>query len=105
MQRLKNQIAEYAVRVIANIITNHENQQSVKVMSEWKVGEVGMKCFPLDCTTECPHYKTWDMSVDDWTSVCDILKVQVDDCDGDYIRYRCPLDSDKRYTNAIQEGR
>lgn len=70
-----------------------------------KDGEVGMKCFPLDCTTECPHYKTWDMSVDDWTSVCDILKVQVDDCDGDYIRYRCPLDSDKRYQNALQEGR
>ena len=52
-----------------------------------------MKCFPLDCTTECPHFKTWDMSVDDWTSVCDILKVQVDDCDGELIRYRCPLDS------------
>ena len=54
-----------------------------------------MKYFPLDCTTECPHYKTWNMSVDNWTSVCDILKVQVDDCDGVYIRYRCPLDSDK----------
>ena len=54
------------------------------------------KCFPLDCTTECPHFKTLDMPVDDWTSICDILKVQVDDCDGDYIRYRCPLDSDKR---------
>lgn len=65
-------------------------------------GEAGMKCFPLDCTIECPHYKTWDMSVDDWTSVCDILKVQVDDCDGDIIRYRCPLDSDKRYTNALR---
>ena len=63
-----------------------------------------MKCFPLDCTTECPHFKTWDMSIDDWTSVCDILKVQVDDCDGDYIRYRCPLDSDKRYTNALNNG-
>ncbi len=70
-----------------------------------KVGEEGMKCFPLDCTTECPHFKTWDLSVDDWTSICDILKVQVDDCDGDYIRYRCPLDSDKRYQNALQEGR
>ena len=32
VQRLKNQIAEYAVRVIANIITNHENQQSVEVI-------------------------------------------------------------------------
>ena len=67
-----------------------------------KVGEDEMKCFPLDCTTECPHYKTWDLSIDDWTSVCDILKVQVDDCDGDIIRYRCPLDTDKRYTNTIK---
>ena len=51
-----------------------------------------IKTFPMDCTTECPHYKTWDMSVDDWTSYCDILKEQVDDCDGDYIRFRCPLE-------------
>ena len=51
-----------------------------------------IKTFPMDCTTKCPHYKTWDMSVDDWTSYCDILEVQVDDCDGDYIRYRCPLE-------------
>lgn len=50
-----------------------------------------IKTFPMDCTTECPHYKTWDMSVDDWTSYCDILKVQVDDCDGDYVRFKCPL--------------
>lgn len=62
-----------------------------------------MKCFPLDCTPKCPHLRTWDMSIDDWTSVCDILKVQVDDCDGYIIRYRCPLDSDKRYTNALQK--
>jgi hypothetical protein len=64
-----------------------------------------MKCFPLDCTTECPHFKTWDLSIDDWTSVCDILNVQIDDCDGDIIRYRCPLDSDKHYQNTLQEGR
>lgn len=32
MQRLKNQIAEYVLKVIVNIITNHKNQQSVKVM-------------------------------------------------------------------------
>lgn len=80
--------------------------RTVRICGQKKVqGEVGMKCFPLDCTIDCPHYKTWDMSVDDWTSICDILKVQVDDCDGWIIRYRCPLDSDKRYTNALQEGR
>lgn len=61
-----------------------------------------MKFFPLDCTKKCPHLKTWDLSVDDWTSVCDILNVQVDDCDGDYIRYRCPLD-EKTETNAFEE--
>ena len=54
---------------------------------------MGMKRFPLDCTIECPHYKTWDMSVDDWASYCDLLKVQVDDCDGWGIRYRCPLEA------------
>lgn len=64
---------------------------------------MGMKRFPMDCTPECPHLRTWDMSVDDWTSVCDILNVQVDDCDGDIIRYRCPLDSDKRYTNTLRK--
>ena len=69
-----------------------------------KVGEIGMKYFPLDCTIECQHFKTWDMSVDDWTSGCDILKVQVDDCDGDILRYRCPLDSDKCCQNALLKG-
>ena len=53
-----------------------------------------IKTFPMDCTTECPHYKIWDMSVDDWTSYCDILKEQVDDCDSDYIRFRCPLEKE-----------
>lgn len=54
-----------------------------------------IKTFPMDCTIDCPHYKTWDTSVDDWTSYCDLLKVQVDDCDSDYIRYRCPLEEKK----------
>lgn len=52
VQRLKNQIAEFAVRVIANIITKHENQQSVKVMSEWKAGEInGIST----CCWDCAH--------------------------------------------------
>ena len=63
-----------------------------------------MKHFPSDCTTKCPHYKAWDMSVDDWTSYCDILKVQADDCDDYFIHYKCPLDSDKCYQNDLQEG-
>lgn len=37
--------------------------------------------FPIDCPMECPHLQAWDMSVDDWTYVCDELKTQIDDCD------------------------
>lgn len=61
-----------------------------------------MKCFPLDCTMECPHYKTWDMSVDDWTSYCDLLKVQVDDCVGWVNRHLCPLESERKEETVKQ---
>lgn len=47
--------------------------------------------FPKDCTRDCPHYHSWDMSVDDWTNVCDLLKVQIDDCDTDFNWMYCPL--------------
>ena len=49
------------------------------------------KRFPRDCTKECPHFHTWDLSIDDWTSVCDLLKVQIDDCDMDFNWMYCPL--------------
>lgn len=49
------------------------------------------KRFPRDCTKECPHFHTWDLSIDDWTSVCDLLKVQIDDCDMDFNWMFCPL--------------
>ena len=49
------------------------------------------KKFPKDCTRDCPHYHSWDMSVDDWTNVCDLLKVQIDDCDMDFNWMYCPL--------------
>ena len=55
-------------------------------------GEMKMKFFPLDCSYECPYYKACDMSIDDWVSYCDLLKKQIDDCDGWCIRYRCPLE-------------
>jgi len=54
-----------------------------------------IKTFPLDCTMDCLHYKRWDMSIDDWTSYCDLLKELVDDCDVDIISYRCPLEEKK----------
>jgi len=53
-----------------------------------------MKYFPRDCTYECPHFCSWDMSIDDWTCTCDILKIQIDACDSDdglHILPLCPL--------------
>ena len=49
------------------------------------------KRFPRDCTTDCPHFKTWDLSVDDWTCVCDKLGVQIDECDMDFSWRYCPI--------------
>lgn len=37
--------------------------------------------FPIDCLMECPHLQAWDMSVDDYTYVCDALGMQIDGCD------------------------
>lgn len=48
--------------------------------------------FPRDCPRDCPHFRAWDMSIDDWTCRCDLLNVQIDECDMDYQRVRCPLD-------------
>ena len=53
------------------------------------------KTFPKNCTKECPYYHGWDLSVDDYTNVCDKLHVQVDDCDAYgpfYVPILCPLD-------------
>ncbi len=49
------------------------------------------KKFPKDCTKDCPHFHTWDMSVDDWTCVCDLLNTQIDLCDSDFEWMFCPL--------------
>ena len=37
--------------------------------------------FPVDCPADCPHHVFWDLSVDDITHYCDVLKMQVDDYD------------------------
>lgn len=50
-----------------------------------------MNKFPKDCSRVCSHYHTWDMSIDDWTSVCDLLNKRVDDCDMDFMWFYCPL--------------
>ena len=49
------------------------------------------KRFPRDCTDKCPHFHAWDMSVDDWTCVCDLLGMKIDECDVDYKWEICPL--------------
>lgn len=47
--------------------------------------------FPKDCWNKnCPHFHCWDMSVDDFTCVCDKLKKQVDACDEDFSFLVCP---------------
>ena len=48
------------------------------------------KTFPKDCAG-CPHFKMWDLSVDDYVYFCDILKTQVDACDEDFCHIKCPL--------------
>ena len=48
--------------------------------------------FPKDCwKKKCPHFKCWDMSVDDLCCSCDLLKIQCDACDEDFCLYLCPL--------------
>jgi hypothetical protein len=48
-----------------------------------------VKIFPRDCSG-CENLKSWDMSVDDWTNVCLVNKMQVDDCDMDFESCICP---------------
>ena len=55
--------------------------------------------FPNDCPKDCKYFVTWDMSVDDWTNVCNKGRMQVDDCDTDYVSYPCPLETEK--TGAV----
>ena len=57
------------------------------------------KYFPVDCKG-CPYYHSYDMSVDDWTNVCDVLGAQIDDCDIDFVvKPKCPLKQ-----NQLREG-
>lgn len=37
--------------------------------------------FPIDCPSDCPYLRWWDMSVDDLTYVCEELNIQIDGCD------------------------
>lgn len=47
--------------------------------------------FPKDCWgKQCPHFHTWDMSVDDLCCYCDVLEVECDACDEDWSFLLCP---------------
>ena len=50
--------------------------------------------FPIDCPMECPHLQAWDMSVDDWTYVCNKLSIQIDGCDTlvKWLLPTCPIE-------------
>lgn len=51
--------------------------------------------FPKDCwKKKCPHFKAWDMSIDDLCCYCDLLEVQCDACDEDYCLILCPIKED-----------
>lgn len=54
--------------------------------------------FPIDCPLDCPHLQAWDMSIDDWTYVCDELKTQIDGCDTFFksLLPSCPIEAERR---------
>lgn len=48
--------------------------------------------FPKDCwDKKCPHFKSWDMSIDDYRCRCNLLKIECDACDEDFVFHLCPL--------------
>jgi hypothetical protein len=53
--------------------------------------------FPIDCPLDCPHLKAWDMSIDDWTYVCDELKTQIDGSDTFFksLLPSCPIEAER----------
>lgn len=48
--------------------------------------------FPKDCwEKKCPHFKVWDLSIDDLCCACDLLHKSCDACDEDFSFLLCPL--------------
>lgn len=51
--------------------------------------------FPKDCWgKKCPHFHTWDMSVDDLCCYCELLEMKCDACDEDWSFLLCPKDGE-----------
>lgn len=60
--------------------------------------------FPKDCyTKKCPHFRCWDMNIDDLCCYCDLLKVQCDACDSDFCFYLCPLTNNEPSEGSNRE--
>lgn len=60
------------------------------------------KKFPRDCTADCLHFHTWDMSIDDWTCVCDKFGVQIDECDMGFNWMFCPLKENEIFDRKLE---
>lgn len=52
------------------------------------------KLFPKNCNSSCPYYRSWDLSIDDYTNLCTKLGIQIDDCDAGIMTLSlCPLEN------------
>lgn len=54
-----------------------------------------MICFPRDCKY-CQYLNRYDMTVDDFTNICIVNGMQIDDCDNHFKIFPCPLDNNKK---------
>ena len=63
-----------------------------------------MKMFPKDCRG-CEDLISYDMSIDDWTNICKINHMWIDDCDEDYKSYRCPKEELLKHCVSAIGGR
>lgn len=52
--------------------------------------------FPKDCwAKKCPHFHVVDLSIDDLSCICDLLKQSCDACDEDFSFVLCPINNNK----------
>ena len=56
--------------------------------------------FPKDCWgKKCPHFKVWDVSVEDLHCECTLLNKRCKGCDEDLCFIDCPLISEPALEN------
>lgn len=56
--------------------------------------------FPTDCDG-CEYLERYDINIDDYTNICKINNMQIDDCDVGFQWHRCP----KGYLNGEFENK